>query len=328
MIKDSSKNMKTFLENNPPPVLTMGLLVYNEEKNVAEAIESLLAQTYTNFVLLISDNASTDRTQEICQAYAKKDKRIVYVRQPKNMGALFNFKYVAEQAKTPFFMWCSGNDKWLPTFVEKLMPAFKDEGVILSYPEGAMINLDGTVSGAYEDDNTTTHINDPAKRYLYFLRRFRARISNMLYGIWRVEALKKCSIDIPVVAQDLIILYEASFEGKFKMHKEVLFLMKKPVRIKNSQKRMFQVFTDLTAKDFTGKKSAFSIKMSLIKAILAVPFYKKYPLNMPTRIWLSFNALAIVVLTFFIEPTINAVFKKMVPQNFYFSLKSLYKKIV
>ncbi len=317
-----------FSENNQPPVLTMGLLVYNEEKNVAEAIENLLAQTYTNFVLLISDNASTDKTGEICQEYAQKDKRIIYVRQPENMGALFNFKYVAEHAKTPFFMWCSGNDKWLPTFVEKLMPAFENEEVILSYPEGAMIDLDGSVSLPYRDDNTTVHINNPAKRYLYFLRRFRARISNMLYGIWRVDALKRCSIDIPVVAQDLVILYEASFEGKFKMHKEVLFLMKKPVRINNTDKRMFKVFTDLTAKDFTGKKSPLSIKMALIKAILRVPFYKKYPLNMVTRLWLSFNAGFIIMLTFFIEPTINSVVKKIVPESFYLSLKSLYKKIV
>ena len=208
------------------------------------------------------------------------------------------------------------------------MPAFENEEVILSYPEGAMIDLDGSVSLPYRDDNTTVHINNPAKRYLYFLRRFRARISNMLYGIWRVDALKRCSIDIPVVAQDLVILYEASFEGKFKMHKEVLFLMKKPVRINNTDKRMFKVFTDLTAKDFTGKKSPLSIKMALIKAILRVPFYKKYPLNMVTRLWLSFNAGFIIMLTFFIEPTINSVVKKIVPESFYLSLKSLYKKIV
>jgi len=322
------EDVKDILKDNQPPVLTMGLLVYNEEKNVAEAIDCLLAQTYKNFVLLVSDNASTDKTQEICLKYAKKDKRIVYVRQPKNMGALFNFKYVADQAKTPFFMWCSGNDKWHPTFVEKLMPAFKEEDVILSYPEAAMIDLDGTISDAYEDDNTTVHIDDPAHRYLYFLRRFRARISNMLYGIWRVDALRKCSLDIPVVSQDLIILQEASFEGKFKMHKEVLFWMKKPVRIKDKKARLFQVFTDLTAQKFTGKESLFMLKASLIKAILSVPFYDRYPLNIFMRLWLSINAGAIVLLTFFIEPMVNNIVKKIVPQSFYFFLKSFYKKIV
>lgn len=320
--------MKNFLENNESPILTMGLLVYNEEKNVAEAIENLLAQTYKNFVLIISDNASTDRTPEICKSYAEKDKRIVYIRQEKNMGALFNFRFVAQKAKTPFFMWCSGNDKWDPTFVEKLLPAFSEDDIILSYPEAAMINLDGTVSPAYEDDNTTVGIDNKAKRYLYFLWRFRTRISNMFYGIWRTEALNNCSLDIVVVAQDIVILHEASLEGKFKMRKEVLFWMKRPSAIKNNKKRMLKVFSDLTARKFTGNESVIPIVAQLAFAIIAVPFNKRYSLSFTTRVWLSFNAVINVILTFYVEPILYSIFKKIMPENLLTKLKSIYKKII
>ena len=67
-------------------LLTMGMVAYNEEKYIAGAIESLLAQTYKDFLLIISDNASTDRTQQICQDYAKRDKRITYARHNENKG--------------------------------------------------------------------------------------------------------------------------------------------------------------------------------------------------------------------------------------------------
>lgn len=309
------------------PTVTMGMPVYNEEKNVAEAIESLLAQTYRNFVLIISDNASTDKTGEICKKYAQTDKRIVYVRQEKNIGSLLNFKVPVDMATTPFFMWCSGNDKWDPTFIEKLLPALENKDIVLSYPEAAVIYPDGTFSEPYEDNNTTSQIDDPVKRYLNFLWHSRIRISNMFYGIWRTESLKRCSLDLLVVAPDIIILHEAALEGKFKMYKEVLFWMKKTnvQVIKNRKQKILKQFSHLTGRPI-GKETPVSITVSLIWAIVTIPFNRRYTLRVITRLWLSLNAIFVVLFGFFVEPFMNKVFKKILPQNYYSKLKSIWKK--
>jgi glycosyltransferase involved in cell wall biosynthesis len=101
------------------PELTIGLAVYNGSAGVSAALGSLLAQSFTDFTLHISDNASTDSTQEICERAAARDSRIVFTRQRENIGALRNFRFLLEQAQTPYFMWAAHDDSWSPTFVEK-----------------------------------------------------------------------------------------------------------------------------------------------------------------------------------------------------------------
>lgn len=92
--------------------------VYNGEPVVASAIESILSQTYTDFRLLISDNASTDATERICREFAKRDSRISYVRQPTNIGADANFDFVLKLTDSEYFMWAAADDTRSPDFVE------------------------------------------------------------------------------------------------------------------------------------------------------------------------------------------------------------------
>ena len=94
------------------PELTIGIPVYNGAATIRAALDSLLAQTFQNFVLMISDNNSNDRTEEICREYESRDPRIRYVRQPKgHLGPADNFRFVLFEATTPLFMWATGG--WL-----------------------------------------------------------------------------------------------------------------------------------------------------------------------------------------------------------------------
>jgi glycosyltransferase involved in cell wall biosynthesis len=95
----------------------IGMPVFNGESFVERAIETLRAQTHTNWRLLISDNASTDRTGEICRRWTETDSRITYFRQPTNLGAVANFDYVLSQADGDTFMWASADDEWAPQFL-------------------------------------------------------------------------------------------------------------------------------------------------------------------------------------------------------------------
>lgn len=98
--------------------ITIGMPVYNGSQYIREALDSLLTQTFTDFELIISDNASTDTTQSICEEYARRDPRIRYLRQTENKGALANFQFVLEQAQGEFFMWAAADDLWDKRWIE------------------------------------------------------------------------------------------------------------------------------------------------------------------------------------------------------------------
>src|ERR1051325_12180076 len=96
---------------NRAPRLTIGLPVYSGEKYVAEPLDALLGQTFTDFELIISDNASTDRTGSICRRYEQQDPRVRYVRQPRYIGLSPNHNFVAAQARGELFKWASRSEE-------------------------------------------------------------------------------------------------------------------------------------------------------------------------------------------------------------------------
>lgn len=109
-------------------VVSIGMPVYNGERFIREALDSLLSQTFTDFELIISDNASTDSTERICRIYAEQDPRIRYIRQNENLGALPNFQFVLNEAKAEYFMWAACDDQWDSNWIEQLQVTLKETG--------------------------------------------------------------------------------------------------------------------------------------------------------------------------------------------------------
>jgi glycosyltransferase involved in cell wall biosynthesis len=101
------------------PQVSIGMPVYNGEPFIRDALDSLLAQTFTDFELIISDNASTDGTEAICREYAAKDDRIRYVRQAENRGSTANFQFVLDEAGGEYFMWAAADDIKSSDFIEQ-----------------------------------------------------------------------------------------------------------------------------------------------------------------------------------------------------------------
>ena len=99
------------------PKVFIGMPAYNGERFIGEAIDSLLAQSYHDFTLFISDDTSTDKTREICKKYAEKDSRIKYYRQPRNIGMFPNFKFLIDKADCEYFMWAAQDDLWEKEFI-------------------------------------------------------------------------------------------------------------------------------------------------------------------------------------------------------------------
>jgi glycosyltransferase involved in cell wall biosynthesis len=101
-----------------PPKVSIGMPVYNGEQYVRRALDSLLAQTFSDFELIISDNASTDRTYDICKQYVLNDSRIILYKQTKNIGPHGNFRFVLEKSQGEYFFWAAHDDWWDVEFIQ------------------------------------------------------------------------------------------------------------------------------------------------------------------------------------------------------------------
>jgi len=103
------------------PKISIGIPVYNGEHFLDEKIKSILDQTFSDYEIIISDNASTDKTSIICNKFAKNEPKIRYIRQEKNIGIWENFNFVLKEAKGDYFLWSSVDDIMLPTYLEKTL---------------------------------------------------------------------------------------------------------------------------------------------------------------------------------------------------------------
>lgn len=131
------------------PRLSVGLPVYNGEKYIDQSIESLLGQTYEDFELIISDNASTDSTADICRRYGKQDSRIRYIRQPRKIGLFPNHNFVVQRARGEYFKWAAADDPYGRDLLKSRVNTLdQDAGVVLAHSWEVVIDDAGTVTQA------------------------------------------------------------------------------------------------------------------------------------------------------------------------------------
>lgn len=228
------------------PMVTFGMPVYNEAAFLEEALECIVKQTRTDWVLHISDNASDDETEAICRRFAEEDARIRYERFETNRGAGFNWSNVLEQAETPLFAWAGGHDRWAPRFLEALIPLHDNPELVLAYPRTIALDRDGHTGDVYQDDHTNTAYHAPADRFLRLVKHLGVS-GNMLHGLWRTKALQSVPIR-DSFAPDTLLITELALLGYYEQHPDVLFyrrLMRAP---ETCRERVTRAWTDVTAR--------------------------------------------------------------------------------
>jgi glycosyltransferase involved in cell wall biosynthesis len=209
--------------------VAIGMPVWNGEKFVSEAIESILGQTYGDLELVISDNASTDATAEICRNYAQQDARIRYIRQEKNIGAAPNHHEVFRRSSGRYFKWACHDDVLVPEFIDECVRVLDaDEAVVVCCPATVLINEDGSLlryspqdEGMVDNygnvwrvaENMPLTSADPADR-------FAAVLCNMdwcfeIYGLIRRSALERISVMPSYYGGDKVLLAELSLIGRY-----------------------------------------------------------------------------------------------------------------
>ena len=205
------------------PPLTVGMPVYNGERYIGQAIESILGQSYVDFELTISDNSSTDGTQDICRSYAAQDQRVVYNRLPENVGAAGNFNRVFLSSRSPLFKFASHDDLCAPRFLEVCMNAYADapDDLVLSFPSTVKVNEVGAEYGPF-DENLDLRQRKPHQRFGCLLRNY--RLSNCFYGVLRSAAYGSTRLHQSFVAADVVLLGELALRGQFWQLPERLFM--------------------------------------------------------------------------------------------------------
>ena len=208
--------------SNNKPYLSIGLPVFNGEKYIRQAIDSVLTQTHQNFELIISDNASTDKTKEICCKYAKKDNRIKYYRSRRNRGAAWNWNRVFILSTGEYFKWVAHDDNMASNFLEKCIKVLdQDQSIILCHSKNAIINENGELVGKY-DIGTFIDSKKPHERFNQILKK--TGIPWLIFGVFRRDALSKTPIFQGFIGSDWNLLAEVSLLGRIFEIQEYLFL--------------------------------------------------------------------------------------------------------
>jgi glycosyltransferase involved in cell wall biosynthesis len=193
------------------PLLSIGLPTFNRAQSLVRAIESVLAQEFCDFELIISDNASSDSTQSLCGDFCSKDNRVRYIRQPANQGAYANFYSVLSAASGQYFMWLSDDD-WLDeAYLARCLSELKDHPDLAlvcgsaKYVDESGNGFDGVVVNLLEDS--------PAQRVLSYYRQ--VNDNGTFYGVVRRSALVANHMQ-NVLGADWILIATLAVLGKIR----------------------------------------------------------------------------------------------------------------
>jgi glycosyltransferase involved in cell wall biosynthesis len=206
------------------PLVSIGLPIYNGARFMREAVDSILAQTFTDFELIVSDNASTDGTQAIGEAYAAADARVRYYRNDRNMGASYNYNRVTELARGKYIRHAAHDDVLAPENVERCVAVMEaDDAVGLCYPQMSRIDEDGAVIDTYAN---SLHLRDPDPVVRW--RRFHrlcddGSMCDPVFGLFRGSVLRATPVLGRFAAADVVLLAEVALRGQIHEVPEVLF---------------------------------------------------------------------------------------------------------
>ena len=228
--------MNTDTDLNSKSKISIGLPVYNGEKFIRERLENILTQTYSYFEIIISDNASTDKTSLICKEYAEKDNRISYIHQEKNMGGSWNFNFVLQQAKCNYFVWAAVDDMWHSQFLEKNMKTLESDKTII----GSIGKVEAYGMDSKQQSNTIhSRIKKNIRKIMFpqqpkglfsisgpLEKRIRFYLKNsscsLIYGIHRTQNLQKSMITDSFLGEDWAINLNLLKGGDFHVINENL----------------------------------------------------------------------------------------------------------
>ena len=199
--------------NSNKPRVSIGLPVYNGEKYLEQTLDSIIAQTFTDFEIIISDNGSSDRTEEICKTYAAKDERIRYYRNNRNLGVAPNYNRVFELSSSEFFKWADYDDILAPDFLVKCIDGLdKNPGAAVCFPQVKLIDEKGKFITDYDSPADTSSLK-PQVRFRNLILFPERAVQAM--GLMRSDIVKKTVLHGSYPSSDEVFLAHLALLGHF-----------------------------------------------------------------------------------------------------------------
>jgi len=260
------------------PKVSIGLPVYNGENFVRQAIESILAQTFEDFELIISDNASTDRTGEICRTFAAQDQRIRYTRNVENIGLTRNYNQVFTLSSGEYFKWNDHDDMCGQAFLMRCVQALDENpSVVLAYTRALTIDTTGQPIKEWEPRPELTS----SEVEIRFRRALKQEETFPQQGLIRTEVLTKTGLLGRYPESDIVLLAEISLHGPFIEIPEPLFLLREHPQRAVRTHQWQNPLTMLAWLDPAHRKS-FNLPEWCLLADLVSALHRA-PLSWPTR---------------------------------------------
>ena len=208
------------------PCVSIGLPIYNGEAFVEDAIKSILAQTFEDFELIISDNASTDKTQQICQAFVAQDPRIRYFRNATNIGASGNFNRVFELSKGQYFKWMAHDDMIAPDFLARCITVLEcDPSIVLCFSMITIVDTCGMIEKS-NFRNRLPHVGSDRSSERFGDLVLERHGCYHIWGLMRATVLAKTSLIGGYIGSDRGLLAELGLRGRFYEIPEDLFMLR------------------------------------------------------------------------------------------------------
>ncbi|MBK8200008.1 MAG: glycosyltransferase family 2 protein [Acidobacteria bacterium] len=204
------------------PRVSLAMPVYNGENFIREAIEAILVQDLADFELIITDNASTDATEEICRAYAARDKRVRYYRNPQNLGAAPNYNRGFELARGTYLKWCPHDDYMSPNFLSACVAKLEERpDAALAFGFTQCVDKNSEPFKWPDGEMGTIDDPDPANRFYRCITE--AATNFPIFGLYRVDLLKRTTLHRSYYGSDRALTAEVALLGPCLMVPEAIF---------------------------------------------------------------------------------------------------------
>lgn len=205
----------------------IGMTLHNRAAYLPEAIESLLAQSFSGFSLVMVDDGSTDGTAAIARRY-ERDPRVRYVRLAKRRGMVSAWQTafnLATEGGAQYFAWASDHDRWAPRWLETLVTVLdEDPAVVLAYPLTQRIDPEGRPLAKPAREFDTWGIDDPDRRWSRLNRSGSVAAGDIVYGLMRASAVRKAGVFRDVLCPDRLLIAELTLQGQIRQVPEVLWV--------------------------------------------------------------------------------------------------------
>lgn len=226
-LKHGTTHVSSGRRTEPAPLVGIGMTLHNRAQYLPDAIDSLLAQSYGHFELVMVDDGSTDGTEAIARAYEQRDPRVRYVRFPERRGMVAAWRGAFDEATAHgarYFAWASDHDQWHPHWLETLVGTLQEyPDVVMAYPLTQRIDPDGTPLAKPARQFETFGITDRDARWRLFNRSDAVAAGDMVYGLMEASAVRDAGVFRDVLCPDRLLLAELTLRGQIRQVPEVLW---------------------------------------------------------------------------------------------------------